>query len=189
MIFPPHPTDFLHLLLREVILTGETVIDATAGNGHDTIFLAHAVGPSGRVIAVDIQKEAVESTAARISKEQLVDRVELHQMSHTSLHEVATESSVAAIVFNLGYLPGADRSVITASDTTVEALTIATSLLKIGGILTVISYPGHTGGASEAKAVDAFFAKLVNFKIAKYEMVAAKTASPFLFAASRIALK
>ena len=188
MIFPPRPIELLHILLGEVIRPGDTVIDATAGNGYDTVFLAKAVGPDGRVIAIDIQKEAIRSTADRLRNQELHDRVELHQISHVALRKIASDESVSAIVFNLGYLPGADHAVITESETTLEALTISISLLKVGGAVAVICYPGHVGGDSEATAVEAFFTKLVNFKTAKYAMVPTKKDSPFLLVASKKAL-
>lgn len=188
-MFPPRPTHILHMLLGGVIRPGDTVIDATAGNGHDTVFLAEAVGPDGRVIAVDIQEQAIRSTADRLRDAGLHDRVELHQCSHTGLWKITTGESVAAIVFNLGYLPGADHAVITESETTVDALAISAFLLKPGGVLAVTCYPGHAGGDREARAVEGFFRKKLNFRTAKYEMISTGKASPFLLIASKTTLE
>ena len=184
-MFPPRPTHILHTLLGEVIRQGDTVIDATAGNGHDTVFLAEAVGPDGRVIAVDIQEKAIQSTADRLHDAGLRDRVDLRQCSHAKLRELTPDGSIAAIVFNLGYLPGADHAVITEPETTVAALTASACLLKPDGVLAVICYPGHAGGDSEAKAVQEFFQKTVNFRTARYEMISTIKASPFLLIASK----
>lgn len=185
-MFPPRPTALLHTLLREVIRPGDTVIDATAGNGHDTVFLAHAVGQNGRVIAIDIQEQAIRSTADHVSREGLHERVELHQTSHSALSQIVSPESARVIVFNLGYLPGADHAVITESQTTLEALKISTSILKPDGILAVVCYPGHTGGDREAADVEEFFRNLVDFKTAKYQMISTKKQSPFLLIASKV---
>ena len=70
-LFPPRPTDLAHTILREAIRPGDTVIDATAGNGHDTVFLAEIVGSNGRVLAFDIQASAIEAARTRASATQV----------------------------------------------------------------------------------------------------------------------
>lgn len=188
-MLPLRPTELLHTLLAKVIRPGDHVIDATAGNGHDTAFLAQCVGTGGRVIATDIQNEAVESTANRLDELGLSDRVEIHRMSHCSLDELVPPESVSAIVFNLGYLPGADHTVTTETESTISALSKALGLLKAGGTLAVICYPGHPGGETEAVAVESFFLNSNRLRVAKYAMLATKRASPFLIISSKVAAK
>lgn len=183
MMFPPHPTDLLHTILRGEISNGDLVIDATAGNGHDTVFLARAVGPKGKVIAIDIQAQAILSTREKLEAEGLVHRVFLHQSSHTSIADLASNSSVKAIVFNLGYLPGADRSIATNTGDTLEALALAVTLLIPGGILAAICYPGHSEGKREAASVESFFETLPNHRVARYSLVATRGPAPFLLIA------
>lgn len=187
-MFPPRPTHLLHLLLEDVIQAGDTVIDATAGNGHDTVFLAGKVGAEGRVVAFDIQEQAIASTEDRLNKEDLRDRVSLHLKSHDEMAEIVAGPSVSAIVFNLGYLPGADHDVITETPRTIRALTISTSLLKPKGVLAVVCYPGHPGGDEETSEVEKFIGALENFRTAKYQMISTKQASPLLLIALKTSL-
>ncbi|MFK7850290.1 MAG: class I SAM-dependent methyltransferase [Akkermansiaceae bacterium] len=182
-MFPPRPTHLLHRLLEDVIQQGDRVIDATAGNGHDTVFLAEAVGAEGRVIAVDIQAEAITSTSRHLAENGLSDRVDLHQKSHTQLNQLTSQESVSAIVFNLGYLPGADHKLITKTEDTLEALSLATSLVQKNGVLCAICYPGHEGGDEEARTVEKFFGELKNFRTAKYQLLSTRHPSPFLLIA------
>jgi len=148
------PTALAQLILRQQIRPGDTVIDATAGNGHDTVFLAEAVGEAGRVLAFDIQAAAIESTRARLAAAGLAGRVELIQESHARLGGRVGEGGVAAVMFNLGYLPGEDHALVTETEETLAALAAAARALRPGGILSVVCYPGHPGGDAEAAAVD-----------------------------------
>lgn len=182
-MFPPHPTELLHTILRDEIREGDLVIDATAGNGHDTVFLAREVGSSGTVIAFDIQAAAIQTTRQRLETEGLLERVSLHQTSHSELSQFAKPSSVKTVIFNLGYLPGADRSIATKALETLEALSAAAELLKPGGILAAICYPGHPDGVIESEAVESFFHSLPNHRVARYSLVATKGAAPFLLLA------
>ncbi len=146
-------TEQAHQAVHGVVQTGETVVDATAGNGHDTLFLARLVGPQGRVLAFDIQEAALAATRMRLSKGNIeADRVRLVCKSHGELDRYATDP-IAAVMFNLGYLPGSDRVCRTTLDETVRGLGSAWALLRKGGILTVVCYRGHEGGAEEAGAV------------------------------------
>ncbi len=182
-MFPPHPTDLLHTILRGEIGEGDLVIDATAGNGHDTEFLAREVGDLGNVIAFDIQQAAIEATRIRLENENLLGRVSLHQTSHCTISEHAAPGSVKVIIFNLGYLPGADREIATNATDTLIALENASPLLQPGGILAVICYPGHSEGASESEAVEKFFHTLPSHRVARYSLVATKGSAPFLLMA------
>ncbi|MFO1006348.1 MAG: class I SAM-dependent methyltransferase [Planctomycetaceae bacterium] len=168
-------------LAHELLAThakGSLAIDATAGNGHDTLFLANLVGPTGTVWAFDIQSEALRKTAARLCEHQVPVELRLKSASPAPAGEnhsrvVAIEANhaelarhlpveargrVAAIMFNLGYLPGADKSCITTTASTLAALDAAIEFLAPLGVLTVVVYPGHAGGQSEADAVRGWFA-------------------------------
>jgi tRNA1(Val) A37 N6-methylase TrmN6 len=177
------PTDLLQVLLRQVICKGDLVIDATAGNGHDTVFLAEAVGEEGTVIAIDIQAEAIASTRKRLQESQLESRVELHQISHSEIGQLVPAGSASVIVFNLGYLPGSDRELITKAETTLEALAGSVVALKKGGVLAAICYPDHPGGDDESAQVMGFLQGLKNFRLAKYELLSTHRSSLFLLIA------
>ncbi|MBL9204882.1 MAG: hypothetical protein JNN01_07340 [Opitutaceae bacterium] len=145
-----------------VLTPGCWAVDATAGRGSDTCFLARTVGPGGRVVAFDVQTEALVITRDRLVREALEDRVHLLQASHACLSELLpapARGRLAAVMFNLGYLPrGVRPSVITRPESTLPALEQACAELRPGGLLSVVSYRGHPGGAEEDAAVAGFFA-------------------------------
>jgi predicted methyltransferase len=147
------PTAIAHRLVAEVVRPGNLVIDATLGNGHDTIFLARLVGIHGQVLGFDVQAEAVTATQDRLQDAGVLSRAKLFTQSHSHLLQYVERETAAAVMFNLGYLPGGDHSLITEAAETLDALEQATLALKPGGILTIICYPGHAGGDSEATAV------------------------------------
>lgn len=146
------PTQQAHEAVAAVLRPGDLAVDATAGNGHDTCFLAEGVGPGGRVVAFDIQAEAVEATRRRLREAGLDERVEVLGESHARIAG-RVPAGVGAVMFNLGYLPGGDHGIITRTAETLEALEAAAGLLRPGGVLTVVCYPGHPGGEEEAAAV------------------------------------
>ena len=155
-------TEKVHHILTNHLQEGDHTIDATAGNGYDTLFLAKQVGSSGKVIAIDIQGCAIQSTQEKLESAGLIDRVRLvtedHALALRKLIE-ANQNKVAAITFNLGYLPGSDKSIQTRAESTDEALSASIQLLTTGGYLCVTAYRGHSGGTSEAEAVEAFMRK------------------------------
>ena len=145
--------------LRQVVRPGDTVIDATLGNGHDTRMLAELVGEAGHVIGFDIQPEAVERTGAALREAGLLSRCELHAAGHERIAEFV-KPPVRAVCFNLGWLPGGDKSITTRWETTRQALKAALELLLPGGICTVCAYPGHAAGDEERAQLMAFLAAL-----------------------------
>lgn len=145
--------------LQQVIQPGDTVIDATLGNGHDTCMLADLVGEDGHVVGFDIQPDAVERTRAALRERGLLERCELYDDGHQHIAERVT-SPVRAVVFNLGWLPGGDKSITTHWDTTRTALSAALALLLPGGVCTVCAYPGHAAGDEERMALMDFLAAL-----------------------------
>lgn len=146
------PTVRAHRELGAVLRAGDTAVDATAGNGHDTAFLASMVGRSGRVLAFDIQPEAIASSKRKIETFAW-NHVQFVLACHSTLADHVPPERAAAIVFNLGYLPGGDHALITASATTLIALRAAAQLLRPSGLLTIVCYPGHEGGDAESAAV------------------------------------
>ncbi len=147
--------DRVHELLGESLGEGDLAVDATAGNGWDTAFLASAIGSSGRVHALDLQEEALASTRELLRERGLIERVELYHCGHEQMEELLpmeVHGKVGAFVFNLGYLPGGDKEVTTKADTTAAALRAALRLLRPGGLLAVIAYRGHPGGKDECEA-------------------------------------
>lgn len=146
-----------HRWVERALSPGDLVIDATVGNGRDTAFLADRVGPSGLVIGFDIQQSALDATAIRLDGLGLSSRVRLIRSGHERLAEVVAELApgrrAGAVMFNLGYRPGGDHAIITRPETTLRALGSALDLTLVGGVITVVCYPGHEGGADEQAAV------------------------------------
>jgi glycine/D-amino acid oxidase-like deaminating enzyme len=135
---------------------GDYVIDATAGNGYDTLWLAEQVGSTGHVFAIDIQASAIESARIRLEQTNHLKRVELCLGDHSQLDQLVPpqwHQSSAAVMFNLGYLPCSDKSIVTKPETTLKALRAAWKLLKKNGIMTVVLYTEHPGGKAEAETV------------------------------------
>ncbi len=159
MIISSHITGQLHTMLEPHIQTGGVYIDATAGGGRDTLFLARHVGAAGKVYAFDIQGEALAQTGSRLLTHEVAACVELIQDSHAQLDAYVREP-VDGVMFNLGYLPGGDPTVVTESESTREALDKALSLVKRGGFISVLCYTGHPGGIDEYEALSAYASRL-----------------------------
>ncbi len=154
-----------HAALSELLTSGDTVVDATVGNGYDTLFLARAVGESGTVYGFDIQEQALDTAYKRLRAEGLAGRVSLYHAGHEAMAVVLPESvrcRVKAVMFNLGYLPGGDKRRITALNTTLAALEQALLLLAPGGAISVLAYTGHPGGREEAEAVKSWARSLAD---------------------------
>lgn len=145
--------------LRQVVRPGDLVIDATMGNGHDTAMLAELVGLQGRVIAFDVQAEAVASTRRLLEAQGLIDRCELHCLGHEHIGDVVAEP-VRAAVFNLGWLPGGNKAVTTHWETTRQAVKACLRLLMPGGVATICAYPGHAAGDEERHQLTALLSAL-----------------------------
>ena len=148
--------ELAHLKIKESIRPGDLCIDATAGNGYDTLFLARQVSPFGKVYAVDIQKLSIEQTLKRLSLHGFDDILNTFHGSHTKIRNLLGESEhgeVSAIMFNLGYLPGGDHAITTTTDDTIFALNEAYSMLRNGGVITALCYRGHNEGAKETQKV------------------------------------
>lgn len=151
-----------HEYIKKVVRSGDTVVDATAGNGRDTVFLARLVGNTGRVIAFDIQMIALDRARENLEKEGLYERVRLINDGHQNM-DCYVKEPVRAVMFNLGYLPGGDHSISTKAETTITALEKSMKLLKSGGIITVVVYYGGDSGFDEKLAIEKYF-NTVNYR-------------------------
>ncbi len=148
-------------VLSRALKEGDRAVDATMGNGHDTLFLCEAVGASGHVYAFDVQEAAVSSTKARLSEKGLEGRASLFHTGHENMESLVPEK-VQAVVFNLGWLPGGDHGVTTHWETTFRAVKQSLSLLLPGGVLVICAYPGHPEGDRERSELTSFLSSLDN---------------------------
>jgi 16S rRNA C1402 N4-methylase RsmH len=143
---------FARLLLEKAITPGDIAIDATIGNGHDTVFLAELVGTNGKVFGFDIQEQALESCREKLKARKIQDRVSLFHKGHQHVTDCIPENlhgKVTGAVFNLGYLPGGDKSVVTTPETTISAVKQIFQLLAPEGIIVIVIYHGHPEGQIE----------------------------------------
>ncbi len=148
-------TELAHRYAAATLSPGDFAVDGTAGNGHDTLFLAQLVGPGGHVDACDIQAPAIAATAQRLAAAGC-HNVTLYHASHARLDQLVPpqrQGRIALAMFNLGYLPGGDKEIVTTSSTTILALQAVWKLLQPEGWLSVLAYRGHPGGWEEAQAV------------------------------------
>lgn len=149
----PKVLQVAHQYIGKVLHTGGIAVDATIGNGNDTLFLAERVGRTGRVYGFDIQLEALKQTTKRLTEANQFSQVSLFRFGHQyPWHEVLPQKekgNIDAIMFNLGYLPHGDPAVITQPETTLLACEQAKDWLSSHGVMTIISYTGHQGGAVE----------------------------------------
>jgi len=145
-----------HQRLSPLIHQGDRVIDATCGNGHDCLFLARQVAPSGFVYGFDIQQQAITITKRRLEAAGLNANTHLILAGHETMQDhiaIKDKGNIKAVMFNLGYLPGSDKKIITRSETTLIALNNAILLLAPTAIITILAYPGHEGGEQETAII------------------------------------
>lgn len=152
-----------HQRLSSVVRPGSLAVDGTAGNGYDTVHLARCAGAEGHVVAFDVQEEALRKTRRRLADAGFDDRVTLVHADHETMGDAVpaaltasgfgADALVSGVCFNLGYLPGGDKTLITRPETTLTALRAALDLLARGGLMTVVLYSGHAGGPEERRAV------------------------------------
>ncbi|MBR4953128.1 MAG: class I SAM-dependent methyltransferase [Oscillospiraceae bacterium] len=142
-----------HEFIKQHTPVGGTVIDATAGRGGDTALLCSLVRECGKVIALDIQEDAVRQTRERIAAEGYENICTVCQDSHENLMSYAEENSVDGIVFNFGWLPGGDHDVHTKAETSIAAIAGGLRLLKKGGYMSLCVYYGRNNGYTERDAI------------------------------------
>lgn len=146
-------TQWCQRMMEDHIEKGDLCIDATAGNGNDTLFLCEMVGRSGKVLAFDIQEEALLTTEKKLKESNFSERVQLILDSHTNMEKYATPESASCIVFNFGYLPGGNHNLATKADTSIAAIREGLKLLKKGGMMSLCIYSGGDSGFEERDAI------------------------------------
>lgn len=152
-----------HQAIQDVLTIGDQAIDATLGNGHDTLFLAQQVGLTGKVYGFDIQQVAIDTSMQKLAQHQLLSNVILIKDNHANMLAHIPNpvyGRIKACMFNLGYLPKADKQITTQIDSTLAALNSVCQLLAPQGIITIIAYTGHAGGIEETNSVQAWCEQL-----------------------------
>ncbi len=160
---------------------GGVAIDFTMGNGHDTLWLSRMMGEEGKVYAFDIQEQALRSTAALLEREGAMQNVTLIHDSHANVKDYVKEPFCVGM-FNLGFLPGGDKSVTTLRESTKAAVTAALELLDADGGLLIAVYPGHEEGTLEGQMLYDYLSSISRFKVcvSMFKIINSPT-SPFFY--------
>ncbi|TDM07684.1 class I SAM-dependent methyltransferase [Macrococcus lamae] len=171
---------FSKFLIDQFVSRADIVVDATCGNGNDTLYLAERV-PNGHVFAFDIQETAISNAKHKTSAHQNITFI---LDGHQNVDQYLPDSEISCAIFNLGYLPKGDKSIVTLPDTTITAIQKLFACLKVGGIIILVIYPGHAEGQIEKEAVLEFL-KSYNqdtAHILKYEFINQRNNPPFVCA-------
>lgn len=174
---------FSHTLLAEIVQSGDVVIDATMGNGHDTLFLADLVGSTGHVYSFDIQEQAIHSTKEKLLAHDFTDRASLLLKGHEHIDTVIDATQpIKAAIFNLGYLPKGDKSIITLPQTTQQAIDAILKRLSPEGRLLLVIYYGHPGGTEEKEKIITYCSELPQklYNVMTYQFINQKNNPPIL---------
>ncbi|WP_416827763.1 class I SAM-dependent methyltransferase [Ectobacillus polymachus] len=178
---------FARTLLKAAVSQGDICVDATMGNGHDTCMLAELVGESGTVYAFDIQEQALEHTKALLDEKHLEHRAVLIHDSHGNLARHLpehTHGNITGAIFNLGYLPGGDKSIVTKPESTIAAITQLLAVMAAEGIIVLVIYHGHPEGKVERDSILSFVNGLDQKQahVLRYEFVNQQNDPPFIIA-------
>ena len=146
-------TQWCARFIREQVQPGDLCIDATMGNGNDTLLLSTLAGPEGKVLAFDIQEMALANTRNRLEEAFAPSNYTLLLDSHSNMSQYAEENSVSCIVFNFGYLPGGDHGKATTSSSSISAMEQGLKLLKKDGLMSLCIYSGGDSGFEERDAI------------------------------------
>ncbi|KKK35825.1 hypothetical protein WN59_03140 [Salinicoccus sediminis] len=166
-------------LAREVVSPGDTVVDATCGNGHDTRFLSELTGPGGHVLSFDIQPGAIENARELCSP---AGNIEFILDSHANVDRYLGGRPVKAAMFNLGYLPKGDKTITTEYKSTILAIEKIFHAMVPGGRIIIVVYHGHPEGKLEKEALTAALAEWPQkeSQILEYRFINQKNDAPYI---------
>ncbi|WHX99674.1 class I SAM-dependent methyltransferase [Neobacillus sp. DY30] len=174
-------------LLEKNVTNGDVVVDATLGNGHDTLFLAQLVGENGTVYGFDVQEDAIRTSTEKLNQHNLADRVTVFHKGHEQLSKLIPaehHGKVKAAIFNLGYLPGSDKSVVTKPETTISAIEQLLEIMLPEGLIILVIYHGHAEGAVERDALLTYCQDIDQKKahVLQYRFINQQNNPPFVVA-------
>ncbi|MCU9614270.1 methyltransferase domain-containing protein [Caldibacillus lycopersici] len=178
---------YSHKLLSNAIKAGDIVVDATIGNGNDTLFLAQLVGEEGIVYGFDVQKQAIKRTNERLQQHGVSKQVILFHAGHEQLKEkipIEQQKKISAAIFNLGYLPSGDHSIVTLPVTTISAIEQLLENIAPGGIIVLVIYHGHPEGKVEKDAILEYVKTIdqAQANVLLYQFINQKNNPPFIIA-------
>ena len=165
---------FSHEMILSANLENGLFIDATAGNGHDTLFLAQHIDSTSKILSFDIQETAILQTRQLLQNNDLEEKVTCILDSHAQLlNYLDKKDFIRLAIFNLGYLPGSDKKIITTPSSTLEAILILLDRLEKKGKIIIVSYYGHEGGVEEKNSVEGLISALPqkDWSVLKYQFI------------------
>lgn len=176
-----------HYLLYDKAANANQVIDATAGNGKDTLFLARYTSPSCKVLAFDIQKQALINAEQLLRSHNLERKVQFINDSHVRIADYCLPP-VDIIMYNLGYLPGGEHTITTLTETTLAAVQASLNLLAPGGLISIAAYLGHSEGQREADALKRYLETIpqTEYSVACWQMVNQINRPPILYVIEKL---
>lgn len=180
---------FAQQAVASKLKSGAKVLDATAGNGKDTLYFAQKVGAGGRVYAFDIQTQALANCQALLQRHQLADRVKLIAACHANIDQhLATP--IDGAIFNFGYLPGGDKQITTLANSSLLAIEQTLNLLKADAIAALVIYSKHAAGKIEQRAIEAYLAGLSQqrFNVLRYQFANRPPTAPYALICHKIAV-
>ena len=178
---------YSHELLESCICKGDIVIDATMGNGHDTLFLSQLVGPDGHVYAFDIQEQALNNTRERLGDN--IKNTTLIHDGHENIDQYLPKSTTPkAAIFNLGYLPSGDKTIITQAHSTLIALEWLIKNISVDGRIILVVYYGHDGGKDEKDRILEYVQNLDQqfFQVLNYQFLNQRNNPPLCICINKI---
>ncbi|MDF2557487.1 MAG: rRNA methyltransferase [Bacillales bacterium] len=178
---------FARVLLEKVVSAGDIAIDCTVGNGKDTVFLANLVGKTGKIYGFDIQELAIMKTTEKLIENDLIKQVSLHLTGHENIKMVLPNehhNKVRGAIFNLGYLPGGDKEIVTVPETTIKAVQDLLEIMAPEGIIVIVIYHGHPEGEVESDALSYYVKSIPQEKahVLEYRFINQTNNPPFIIA-------
>lgn len=179
-----------HNLLLPKVREAHCLVDATTGNGKDTVFLAQNSAADSMVYAFDIQEQAIVAASKHIKDHELAHKVQFICDNHKNVGQYI-EQPIDVAMFNLGYLPGEQHEIRTTAQTTMLALVAVISRLAVGGIISIVAYPGHEGGREENNSIREYIRELPSkqFTVVAIDMLNHRKNPPILYVIEKTSLK
>lgn len=174
-----HIKQFVHTFLKSHVTKTDTIIDATVGNGYDTLLLSEL---ALQVIGFDIQQQAIDLTEQRLQSSN-ANNVTL---IHDSFETISNFKGYKGVVFNLGFLPNGDKSITTLADITLRTVQSIASQMQMNDFILLTAYPGHPEGQKEANYLSEYIKTLDSNFIAITYQIQNRWNAPFVISIEKI---
>lgn len=167
-------TKHCHQFLSSRSYPDGVFVDMTVGKGKDLSFLVDLAGHRlDHLMAIDIQDAALAQSVNLIKEKGFdlaAESIQWRQGSHECIHKwlmdwPMAEKGVSLALYNLGYLPGSDKSITTQSASTLKSLEGLMPWICPGGGISLMVYPGHETGRLESLEIDRFLEKNVDLEV------------------------